>query len=144
MSFVALGHLSTLVLDSPPIVLQSPALQYTWLGPVVGAAVGAVAGLAGSILAAIITLKTNARMRLEQHDTVKREALSELLALTYQLGTGDIDGKINAQLSRLKLLVRPKSQSSMDLLSHLDNLYASPSISEWRKRFVSLSLEELH
>lgn len=136
------GDLYALFLTSCPTVSQ-PRAPAEWIGPVVGAGVGALAVIVAGIITAMVTIKNSTLLRIEKHEASKREALSHLLALTYQIGVNETDKEINSVISHLKLLVSPKRQTSKILLDHLENIYLKPDMSEWRNRFVDLSLKEL-
>ena len=142
--------LSSLFGTTFPVLLQEPTGTPSWLGPVLAAAVGALAAILAAILSFVamakasrVSVLNNARLLLDKHESLTREALSDLLALTYQARTSDADAAIVKIIARLKLLIAPREQTSQELSDHLDKIFTKPDISEWRKQLLILSWREL-
>jgi hypothetical protein len=132
------------VLDTAcAIQVQKSTSGPEWLGPVIAAAVGALAAISAALLATRASLRTSAHLLLEKHETLKRDTICELLALTGQPQTPDNVAKITATISRLKLLITPKRRVSKELLTHLESVFAKPDNSVWREQLLALARQEL-
>ncbi|WP_238738195.1 hypothetical protein [Rhodopseudomonas infernalis] len=136
--------------DACPILIQAASAAPTWWGPFLGGAVGALAAALAAILsframskATNASLLTNSLLLLEKKESLKREAFSELLAITYNQKTPATVSDAHRTIARLKLLIDPKNKSSSDLLDHLDSIFVRPDFTDWRARLIELAFTEL-
>jgi hypothetical protein len=134
-----------------PVILQQQNPGTTsGLGPVLAAGVGALAAIIAAILSFVAMTKAskvavlnNATLLNDQHERFKREALSDLLALTYQPRTSDGDAAIVKAIARLQLLISPRDRAGRELLKHLDAISAKPDMFDWRQQLLRLARNEL-